>query len=81
MLVDCNIIIIIILFISQFPFQGSAGYYGDFNCDLPPATFDLLLEEVKKIDPDIIFYAGKTFHKYRSSDMTIAIVYLKQVSL
>ena len=35
-----------------------ANYYGDYNCDIPLATFDLLLENIKRIDPDIIIYAG-----------------------
>ena len=35
-----------------------ANYYGDYICDIPLATFYLLLENIKMIDLDIIIYAG-----------------------
>lgn len=40
--------------------NGSAGHYGDYHCDLPTATLDLLADEILKLDPapDFIIYTG-----------------------
>jgi sphingomyelin phosphodiesterase len=36
-----------------------AGKWGDFNCDLPPRTFDEVLKEIREdIKPDYVFWGG-----------------------
>ncbi|KAL5481336.1 hypothetical protein EMCRGX_G021473 [Ephydatia muelleri] len=39
---------------------GSAGHYGDYNCDLPITTLELLADTIKALDPqpDVIVYTG-----------------------
>lgn len=39
--------------------QGSAGHYGEYNCDLPLATLDLMLDTVKSMDIDFVVYTGQ----------------------
>ncbi|KAL5004721.1 hypothetical protein ScPMuIL_018177 [Solemya velum] len=43
-----------------YPGNGSAGPYGEYNCDLPGKTFKVLVEEIRKITPkpDFIIYTG-----------------------
>eukprot|EP00731_Ephydatia_muelleri_P015733 Em0009g157a len=38
--------------------EGSAGHYGDYNCDLPITTLELLADTIKALDPqpDVIVY-------------------------
>ena len=38
--------------------QGKAGKWGDYSCNTPTRTVDILLEEIKKMEPDIILYSG-----------------------
>eukprot|EP00731_Ephydatia_muelleri_P015723 Em0009g147a len=40
--------------------EGSAGHYGDYNCDLPITTLELLADTIKALDPqpDVIVYTG-----------------------
>ena len=40
--------------------QAPAGHYGDFNCDLPLVTLDLVVEAISQLDPqpDFIVYTG-----------------------
>ncbi|XP_064390899.1 sphingomyelin phosphodiesterase A-like [Halichondria panicea] len=39
---------------------GKAGHYGEFKCDLPMPTLDLLAETLQKLDPqpDFVIYTG-----------------------
>lgn len=45
--------------------QGPAGHYGDFNCDLPLATLDVVVEAIANLDPqpDFIIYTGTSYNK------------------
>lgn len=45
---------------TPFPIQGQAGRYGDYSCDLPLATLDLVVETIAALDPqpDFIIYTG-----------------------
>ncbi|XP_065912440.1 sphingomyelin phosphodiesterase A-like isoform X2 [Dysidea avara] len=44
----------------EFSGTGFAGKYGDYNCDIPLITVDLLISEIKTMEPqpDIILYIG-----------------------
>ena len=43
--------------------QGSADQYGDFACDLPETTLDIILDAVNQINPppDFVVYTGMFF--------------------
>ena len=40
--------------------QGQAGRYGAYECDLPMTTLKLLVDHLRKLDPqpDFIIYTG-----------------------
>ena len=48
--------------------QGQAGHYGAYECDLPMTTFRLLVDHLKKLDPqpDFIIYTGAVVFCYPS---------------
>ena len=33
--------------------KNSAGFFGDYNCDLPPWTFEMIVGEIRKAHSDI----------------------------
>ncbi|KAJ6237167.1 sphingomyelin phosphodiesterase [Anaeramoeba flamelloides] len=48
-------------------FEGEAGYFGDFNCDIPWRTVESAVKEMAKIAPDVDFIinSGDSFpHAY-----------------
>ena len=40
--------------------KGQAGHYGAYECDLPMTTLKLLVDHLRKLDPqpDFIIYTG-----------------------
>ena len=55
----CHVLLLICTIIYSCS-QKPAGRYGDFECDLPNVTLDLLLDTIKELDPqpDFIVYTG-----------------------
>ena len=41
--------------------QNPAGHYGNYTCDLPLVTLDLVVEAITELDPqpDFIIYTGQ----------------------
>jgi len=36
----------------------TAGFWGDYNCDLPPWTFQEVLKEINAQNPEYVFWVG-----------------------
>ena len=39
--------------------QGSAGRIGEYTCNSSPRLIYMILDEIKRINPDFILYVGK----------------------
>ena len=44
----------------MLPLQAPAGHYGNYECDLPLVTLDVVVETIAQLDPppDFIIYTG-----------------------
>jgi len=37
---------------------GAAGFFGDYNCNIPRRTVEVFVEKVRSLDPDIVLFSG-----------------------
>ena len=57
--------------------QGSAGAYGDYNCNIPLKTLELFLQEAASFQPQFVLYTGtSTLMLTRSNLQGILCIYI-----
>ena len=60
-------------------FQGKAGKFGDYNCNVPQRTVENILKEVRAMNPDFVFFTGRNCSLTNFISNCISLTYLRNM--